>query len=182
MHNNLINGFIVTICFFLCNLKINAQDAHRMPANYVGALAGMEWNTISGMTGMEYERIIISRKNLSAGLKVSYLFPYETGNMKLFGTCCGDISSVVTALITADFFTSEESSQAGFFFHVALGVGGKKYEWDTERAILQVRPALEAGGGWLFPLGRQFAIKWTSTITFPSKEGGITFTRIAFGF
>jgi hypothetical protein len=175
-------SFVVIVFIFVFNLRVNGQDLRGTPANYPGVLAGIEWNTISRMTGVEYERIIITRNNLTAGIKASYMFPYEKGNMKLFGTCCGDIASVATALVTADLFTSERSFHSGFFLHAALGAGRKQYEWEAQRKVIQVRPAFEAGVGWLFPVGRRLAIKWTNTLTFPSRDGGITFTRLAFGF
>jgi hypothetical protein len=182
MQSKFFHIYLLCVSTIMFNLKMNGQNVRDLPRNYPGLLAGIEWNTISGMTGVEYERIIIARKSLSAGIKAAYMFPYETGNMQLLASACCDVSTIATALITADLFTSENTAPSGFFFHAAIGIGGKKYEFDTQDKLIRVRPAVEAGAGWLFPLARRFAIKWTNTITFPSKEAGITFTRIAFGF
>ena len=163
-------------------LKSDAQKITGMPANYVGLFAGIEWNTISGLTGVEYERLLFGNKDLTIGMKGSYTFRYKTGNMQLLSRPCCTVASIGAALATADYFTAQQDHPSGFFFHAGAGVGVKTYSSDDFRDLVNVRPAFEFGAGWLFPLGRRAALKWTNTVTFPSKDAGITITRIALGF
>ena len=159
-----------------------AQKVSRMPSNYAGVLAGIEWNTLSGLTGVEYERILVAGNDINIGVKGTYTFPYKTGNMQLLNRPCCTVARIGTVLATVDFFTTQNNYPSGFFFHAGGGVGMKTYSSEYSRDLIQVRPAFEAGGGWLFPLGRGLALKWTNTITFPSRDAGITITRIALGF
>ena len=162
------------------------SEAQEPPApaakNFPGVLAGIEWNTISGMKGVEYERIVMTIEVVTIGLKGSYSFWYRQGNMSIFGTACCERASIATGLGTVDIFTGSKAIPTGFFLHAAFGLGIKSYRLEPGGIVLKGYPAVEAGLGWLFPLGNGAAIKWTNTITFPSKDGGITITRLAFGF
>ena len=183
--NQILNFFPRTLYtfFFVAGITFaSAQQQEKIPLNYPGAMAGIEWNTISGVTGVEYERILIVRDNITFGVKGTYIFKYKTGNMQLLSAPCCDISSIASGLATANIFTSRNRYPSGFFFQAGAGLGSKTREWEQGYKETRVRPAVEAGIGWLFPLGHGLAIKWTNTVTFPSKQAGITITRLAFGF
>jgi hypothetical protein len=173
---------LFSVIIFSFAYKGQAQEVTGMPANYAGVLAGIEWNTISGLTGVEYERILFGRENVTIGIKGTYTFSYRTGNMQLLNRPCCTVASIGTGLATVDYFTSQNDYPSGFFFHAGAGVGMKTYSSEHSRDLIQVRPAVEFGGGWLFPLGRRMALKWTNTVTFPSRDAGITITRVALGF
>ena len=172
--------FAIVIFSFAYNCE--AQKVSGMPANYAGVLAGIEWNTISGLTGVEFERIVISRNQMTIGIKGAYTFRYATGNMQLLNRPCCTIASIGTGLATVDLFTAQDDYPSGFFLHAGAGVGMKTYSSEYTRDQIHVRPAVEFGGGWLFPLGHHMALKWTNTVTFPSRDAGITITRLALGF
>ena len=179
MKQLLIACISVTCLFTVCH----AQEQAVKPAkNFPGVLAGIEWNTISGMKGVEYERIVLTRATVTMGVKGSYLFRYKQGNMSIFGTSCCERASIATALGTVDIFTGSNNLPAGFFLHAAFGMGMKSYLWEPDGRMVNFYPAVDAGLGWMFSLGSGTSIKWTNTITFPSKDGGITITRLAFGF
>ena len=177
-------GRMTCLIILICNVMMpaTAQSLESAPKNFAGFLAGIEWNTISGVTGVEYERMLLAKEKLTMGIKGSYYFRYKQGNMQIFNSPCCEMSTITTVFATADYFTSRRAYPSGFFFHAGAGAGLKTYRWQPEMHRNSIRPAFEAGIGWLFLLGDGLALKWTNTVTFPSADGGITITRLALGW
>lgn len=173
---------VITLSLACCCLisNVQAQDDPRIPKNYGGLLAGIEWNTISGFTGIEYERIVFAARHITVGVKGSYGFRYRTGNMQLLNRPCCSVANINTGFVTADYFTKAHYP-SGFFIHAGLGAGTKTYRTKQSPDHRHIRPAFEVGVGWLFYLGKGVGLKWTNTITFPSRDAGITITRLALG-
>jgi hypothetical protein len=178
----LLPTFCLFIFSFLFLPVLHAQRSVKIPANFPGFVAGIEWNTISGVSGLEYERSLYFKKNIVIGVRGTYIFKYRTGNMQLLNRPCCEISGITTLMGTANIFTSTDRLPTGFFFLGGAGLGLKIREFEQGIKESRVTPAVEAGIGWLFPLGSGLGLKWSNTVTFPSKQGGITFTRLALGF
>jgi hypothetical protein len=181
-NRNMKTLLIITV--FTAALVSAAVGQHAMSVqkNFVSAFAGLEWNTATGMTGFDYERIIVADKKATAGFKVSYALPYQNGNMQLFNLPCCGVSSVSTVLATAMLFTSAKNDLTGFFLNGGLGVGLKTYYIPEILKRTAVRPALELGLGLQFSIGSRIKCRWTNYLTFPSTEGGITSSKLSFGF
>jgi hypothetical protein len=157
------------------------QEGENTPKNFPGLFGGVEWNSISGLVGIDYERILYIKNKVTVGAKGMYVFRYKQGNLQLINApCCGS-SSFIAAMGSVNYFTSKREDSKGFFLHSGLGVSFISYK---ESGIKGDRytPAFEAGLGWLFPIGSNIALKWTNTITFATDNGGITLSKVSIGF
>ena len=156
-----------------------SQEEVKAPRNHVGVFAGIEWNTISGLKGLTYERTLLNENRLSVGIKGVYAFSYEIGNMKILGGSYDGAASFAAVLPSILFDTKEDKgSRRGFYLQTALGAVRRTY-YDGQ--LVKFRPGFEAGLGWHFPIGKQVNLQWSNSVLF-AGAGGITQTRLAIGF
>lgn len=171
------------LCFLHSSLFAQTQQT---PKNFPGLLAGVEWNSISGAWGGEYERWLFTRRRLTLGVKGSYVARYEYGNMEILsGSTCCETASHFGVLGSVSYYTGANKYLSGFFVHAGLGaaLGRLRYEsqsYNNERSIF--RPAFEIGPGWQFKLGAANALRCKATAAFGSFKGAFTSTTVAFGF
>lgn len=142
-------------------VKVLAQD-HWIPKNSVGAFAGIEWNTVSGLTGVTYERSLLKRDKITLGLVATYIFNYENGGMEIFSDSYDGQTTIATLMTTAHVFTSNSNqNNEGFFLLFGAGGGSRKHTengFSTSRLLF----CSEIGIGWQFYLGRKITFKLNS--------------------
>lgn len=152
--------------------------------NFPGLFAGIEWNTISGSWGVEYERFVYTKNKLAVGGKGNYVARYRHGNMQLLNSPCCETVSQVLVMGTASYYTSQRKNFTGLFLHASLGAGVAMYEYtqtySNERSIL--RPAFELGSGWQVRVGNGSAFRAKVSASFGPFKGAFTSTTVAFGF
>ncbi len=162
---------------FLAYLQVGAQE-RKAPKNFPEVFAGVEWNSISGLTGVSYERYIAQKDKWIFGARVSHAFTYNLGNLTLTGSASEETATFNSVTGTAHKFFS--SNNGGFFLCTELGLGLRKRKY-YEVELSNFFTAFEAGFGWQFHIGNKIAVRWTNTATFAGK-GGITMTKLSLGF
>lgn len=150
------------------------------PKNFPEVFAGVEWNSISGLKGVNFERYLFHHNKWTFGVKGTHAFEYEVGNMELnlFSSSYDGRESFTSLTGTVHKFFSRKNS--GFFLCSELGLGQRKrkyYEYESSTMFT----AFEGGLGWQFRVGDKVAIRWTNTLTF-AGHGGITMTKLSVGF
>lgn len=183
---NLRTNTISFFCGFLCFHLSCFGQTNWPPKNFLGLLAGIEWNSLSGTWGMEYERVIFHRSQLAIGVKGNYFAPYKVGNMEILsGSSCCETAFHVLALGSASYYTGASRNLSGFFFHTGLGgaFGRRRYRSPSYHADRNLfRPAFEIGPGWLFKISESSALRCKATASFGSFTGAFTSTSVSFGF
>jgi hypothetical protein len=167
---------IAVLLIVLTSLKAKSQNYS--PRNFPEAFAGVEWNTISGLIGISFERYIFQKQNWVIGAKASHAFTYQLGNMSLFGTSDRETASFNSITGTVHKFFTRDNQ--GFFLCSELGAGSRKntyYEAQYSAGFI----AFEAGLGWQFDISNKINIRWTNTLSFAGRSG-ITMTKLSIGF
>jgi hypothetical protein len=172
--------FVLLCVPALWNACLGQTDI-KVPKNFPGIFAGVEWNTISGLAGVSYERTVWAKERLTIGIKGIHAFKHENGNLKMF-IALGDGTSSFSALLpTVHYYTSHTSeNNRGFFLHSGLGVARRIFK-DQSVTYGSTKPSFEAGVGWQFHLGSRTTLVWSNTLLF-AGAGGITLTKVALGF
>lgn len=168
---------IYVLSLFLASLQVCAQESNA-PKNFPEVFAGVEWNSISGLTGVSYERYIVQKGRWVFGARVSHAFTYNLGNLSLTGSASEETASFNSVTGTAHKFFSE--NDGGFFLCTELGLGLRKRKY-YEVELTNFFTAFEAGLGWQFRIGNKIAVRWTNAATFAGK-GAITMTKLSVGF
>jgi hypothetical protein len=182
MQSNFRSISVITLLTFFIAVNCHGQELNAAPKNFVGTFAGIEWNTISGLVGVSYERAVYVVSKAQFGLKGTYIFKYEYGNMQLLnGSCCENTSGGIV-LATGTLYTSKENKYKGFFLHGGLGGSMLQHELEGIVKETKVRAALEGGFGLQFKLGTTMAIRWTNSVLFHGNKGGITLTQLSLAF
>ncbi|MGZ5190526.1 MAG: hypothetical protein ACXWCZ_05865 [Flavisolibacter sp.] len=157
-----------------------AQD-HWIPKNSVGAFAGLEWNTLSCVTGVSYERSLLKRDKLTLGLKATYVFNYENGTMEMFSDSFDGYTTIGSLMTTLHLFTSDRNQiNEGFFLLFSAGGGSRNYK-DEDYSNSSLVYCGELGLGWQFYLGKKTTFKLNTSMKFLGA-GGITMMKLSFGF
>ena len=169
----------ILLCMNICYLY--AQTTNDIPRNNAGVFAGIEWNSVSGLWGLQYERSLIQQDKLSIGAKALYVFRYELGNMKILGGGCCEYNQSVTLLANAACYTSPTGRPNRFYLQAGLGAGLNTYAYESLRRQ-SVFPAFEAGLGFKFPLNDRLNIQWHNSLLFLHKGGATTNTGVSLGF
>ena len=157
-----------------------AQE-HWIPKNSVGAFAGIEWNTLSGLTGVSYERSLLKRDKLTFGLKATYVFSYEMGTLEFMSDSYDGYASIGSLMTTLHVFTSNRNhDNEGFFFLFSAGGGSRSYKNEDYKNSMLVFCG-ELGLGWQFYLGKKTTLKLNTSMKFLGA-GGITLMKLSFGF
>jgi hypothetical protein len=165
------------LLFILISLKSQSQ-VNNSPKSFPEVFAGIEWNSLSGLTGISYERYIFQQEKWVIGAKVSHAFTYKLGNASLFGTNGQETASFNSLTATAHKFFHPDNR--GIFLCSELGIGQRK-NTSYEVKYSTLFTAFEAGFGFQFRVGDKTAIRWTNTLTFAGKAG-ITMTKLSVGF
>jgi hypothetical protein len=178
IHKNFI--LFLASMLTLASAQAFAQEV-RQPKNAIGIFAGVEWNTISGLTGIEYERVVHTMGNIELGVKGAYIFSHQNGNMQWLNSSQGGTTSTGMLIATTHYFTgSKKDRHKGFFLYGGLGLGQRTTMYDRTKHVTQI-PAIDMGLGWRFSPSDKAAVSLTTGITF-AGEGGITLTRISVNF
>ncbi len=160
-------------------IGLYGQDEKSIPKNFVNITGGIEWNTLSGLTGVEYERVVFTAGKMQIGIKGNYSPRYKRGNFQLFNEGCCEFSSFGTVMGSITYFPSERNKGSGFFLHSGLGAGLRQNEY-SEVKHDKVFPGFEAGLGWMPGLG-SIRFRLEGSLQFAS-EGGITQLKVGMGF
>ena len=174
--------YLLCVVIFLSSLseRTIAQD-HWIPKNSVGVFAGAEWNTLSGLTGVSYERSLVKRDKLTFGLKGTYVFTYENGSMEFFSDSFDGHTTIGSLMSTLHFFTSNSNQDnEGFFLLFSAGGGSRNYKNEDFKNSKLVFCS-EFGLGWQFYLGKKTTFKLNTSMKF-FGAGGITLMKLSFGF
>jgi hypothetical protein len=169
---------VFTNIFFLSATLISLAAQGQPPKNFPEVFAGVEWNTISGLTGISYERYIFQKDKWVLGAKATYAFNYKLSNLELLSRSNEGTVSFSSITATGHKFFSHNSK--GFFICSELGIGSRSHDYYEAKSSTTFT-AFEAGLGWQFRVGDKLAIRWTNTLTF-AGQGGITITRLSVGF
>jgi hypothetical protein len=167
-----------TVLLLILLISLKAKTQNYSSKNFPEAFAGVEWNTISGLTGISFERYIFQKHNWVIGAKASHAFTYKLGNMSLFGASGRETASFNSITGTIHKFFSLDNH--GFFLCSELGAGSRKnryYEVQYSTGFM----AFEAGLGWQFDICNKIKFRWTNTLSFAGR-GGITMTKLSIGF
>lgn len=173
-------GFTTFILLLIFTGFSAKSQENNSPKNFPELFAGVEWNSISGLTGVSFERYLLQKNKWTIGIKGTHAFEYELGNLELslFSSSYDGKASFSSVTGTVHKFFSKENR--GFFLCSELGVGLRKREY-YEYESSDIVPAFEGGLGWQFRVGDKIAIRWTNTLTFAGM-GGITMTKLSAGF
>jgi hypothetical protein len=174
--------YLLCVLLFLSSISVksSAQDKW-IPKNSVGAFAGIEWNTLSTLTGVSYERSLLKRDRLTFGLKATYIFNYEHGTMEILSDTYDGFTTIATLMTTLQYFPSKSSDDnEGFFLLFAAGGGSRRYMYEDYKNTWPVFAA-ELGLGWQFYLGKKTNFGLSTSMKF-AGAGGITLMKISFGF
>jgi len=142
----------------------------------IGAGAGVEWNTLSGLKTVQAERGLVQRDNWSIGVKAIHAFRYRLSNMELLHS--SDEGKVRFTTLAPTFQLNPGGRS--FFLQSALGVAARQ-QVNGDHKTNTIHPSFEAGLGWAFRLGKSAQLKWSASLSFAGR-GGITGTSIAIGF
>jgi len=168
---------LTVLLFILLSIKAKSQVTNS-PKNFPEAFAGIEWNSLSGLTGISYERYISQKEKWVVGAKVSHAFTYKLGNASFFGTNGKETASFTSVAATVHKFFLPDNR--GIFLCSELGIGSRKNRsYEAEYSLLFT--AFEAGFGFQFHACNRLAIRWTNSLTFAGR-GGITMTKLSVGF
>jgi hypothetical protein len=174
--------YLLCVVFILSSVsvKLSAQD-NWIPKNSVGAFAGIEWNTLSGLTGVSYERSLLKRDKLTLGLDATYIFTYENGTIEILSDSYDGHTTIASLMSTVHFFTSNTNqNNEGFYLLFGAGAASRTYKNDgyTNSRILFCS---EFGLGWQFYIGKKATFNLNTSMKF-AGAGGITLMKLSFGF
>jgi hypothetical protein len=124
------NPLIVLV--FICVYKYSTAQESKVAKNFPGVFAGVEWNTISGSWGVDYERLFYTRNKLAIGAKIGYITSYDYGNMELLNNPCCESTSHVLLSGTGIYYTGKTRNFTGFFLHSALGAGFVRLKYASQ--------------------------------------------------
>jgi hypothetical protein len=173
-----IRNTIIFLTFILLSLSSRSQKNPSSPKNFVEAFAGVEWNTLSGLTGVSYERLLLEKGYWTAGAKFNRSFQYSIGNASLLSDGDGGTAFFNSATGTVHKFF--KPNQKGVFLSCALGAGLKHQRYyASEWSMFYV--ASEFGFGLQFLLRKKMALRWTTSLQFEG-QGGITATKLSIAF
>ena len=175
-----ILSVVIVILIFQTNTKCFAQKSF-IPKNSIGGFVGLEWNTISSLTGASYERSLFKREKITVGIKALHVFTYENGNAQILYDDFDGNSSLSALMATAHYFTGRDADKnEGFFLQFGIGGGMRKY---TDREIKRsyAAPCSELALGWQFYMGQKTTLALHTGLLF-GGEGGISFMKLSVGF
>ena len=170
----------IFVFFLTCFLGTNvfSQDA-RLLKNFPGLFFGVEWNTLSGLSGVDFERTVYQKQKMLIGLKAVHVFKYKLSNLQLLNSSYEGTATFSHLMGTAQLFTGKNNYK-GLLVHSGLGAGIRKREqYDVSQS--RTYPAFEFGFGLQFPVSKTVSLKWTNSLTF-AGEGGITLSKISLAF
>ena len=173
---------VMSACTFLDGLGQNVKPARNFP----GIFAGIEWNTLSGSWGAEYERQFYTTGQIAIGAKVAYIAKYDYGNMEILSSsnCCQTATHTLL-MGTGSYYTGRRKDFSGFFMHTGLGAGLTWFKYQGQSIPEErttIKPAFELGPGWQFKIGQKIVLRCKGTASFGPFEGAFTSTTVSLGF
>ncbi len=187
MKSNYFTTVLIMSSFLLANISVTGQTSNSLPKNYFGILGGVEWNTLSVAAGVEYERVVYERKQLTLGLKGVAVLPYRYGNVAILGQSDGSRSVTKVAIMGAgNFFLNGLDTKKGLYLcgGTGLGVVTDKYRLENGEYGNNslVRFSGETGAGVQVKLSTKMTMRISGTVFWGMFKGGYTVGRIAVGF
>ena len=154
--------------------------------NFPGIFAGIEWNTISGSWGVEYERQFYTTGQIAIGARAAYIAKYDYGNMEILSSsnCC-ETATHALLMSTGSYYTGKKKDFSGFFVHTGLGAGLTWLKYQSQSTRVEkttIKPAFEFGPGWQFKIGERVVLRCKGTASFGPFEGSFTSTTVSLGF
>src|SRR5215207_1295175 len=102
------------------------SQGKNFPKNFIGLYAGIEWNSLSGLTGIAYERVLHREDRLALSVRGAWIFEHKYGNMQLLSKPNdGSVSQAMLMGSTQYFMGPRGIEQRGFFLLGALGAGAR---------------------------------------------------------
>ena len=194
---------MIAALFF--NTMLYAQDETLPPArNYAGLTGIIDAANASVSFGLEYERLLVSKGRLAAGIRGNWYKPYTSGNVDISigspytsGYANDYRISLLQAMATGYVFTSSYKEDRGFFVSLAAGViysNAKKKQAGSfgNAKYINWLPAVETGLGFVSSLSGNNSMKWAAALSFageqetprPERESGLLMLslKVAVGF
>jgi hypothetical protein len=201
LKNNLmlhaIHNFYKRLAILICLLsliqsgqQVFCQQSDKSPKNFIGVFGGIEWNTISAGVGVDYERIVYTKRKITIGAKGIYLTRYKYGNIRLGREGGGNNDGSVSHLLvigSVNFFTGKEADNTGFFLHTGLGAGINSFRYLTGNNYDQIAKrnsftgAFEMGIGVQFYISRKICVRFCGTAIWGAFQGAFTLGKFSVG-
>ena len=174
-----LNGILIFAFLFITS-SVFAQN--EQSKNTIALSAGVEWNTISGVVAMDLERQVFSQDKVALGIRGSWIFRHEQGNMSIFFKPNEGTASMGLLMGTAHYYTAKKfTDNRGFFLQGGLGAVLRMEKLRNQVDYNQVLPALDLGFGSEWKLVNKTRLRWTTGMCFAGR-GGITYTKIGMAF
>lgn len=179
-------------------LSANAQQ--KVPRNYVGGLAVLDFTNTSIGGALEYERWLLVKKKWVLSAKADYVFDHKTANILHRDYELTESTRQVCLMASSTFFTGRRNDHQGFFLGFSGGVNYTQYREKVNSSPTQshfetrssvIRPGYELFGGGQVNISQDCSFRITAGVyTFYSERGEfpdnlplvIFFTKVSFGF
>jgi len=189
------SGLLTVILFVF--LSANAQQ--KVPHNYIGALAVLDFTNTSIGGALEYERWLLVKKKWVLSAKADYIFDHKTANVVQPYDNLTESTRQACLMASSTFFTGRKNDHEGFFLGFSGGVNYTQYlekENNGGRSTFVekssvIRPGYELFGGGQMKVSPRCSIRITAGVyTFYSNKGEfpdnlplvLFFTKVSFGF
>lgn len=170
------------IGLYCSSISAFSQSQKDGPVNFMGLIGGAEWKTFNLTSGLDYERIILKRKNISVGGKVFFTPYYKYGNehLSFSGNSSGYNGEKGTHLLflgSASFFPSNEEADKGIFLTASLGPGLNIFRdipnGNAVTNTTSLTGGFELGLGFLIQIGNKTALKLSAANIMGSFTKGL---------
>ena len=172
--------FIILLTIFQCSNPCWGQQILLPPKNNIGVFGGIEFNSTSILSGVEYKRAVYTKRAIALHLKGIYIFKYKRENVMLFFS--DEVRRKSYGMLMADvhFYTSPKRNQTGFFLNTAVGVGVVRFQYENTHFYDPI-PAVDLGIGWHILFNEHTGMQIAPSVLFAS-EGGIIRLLVALRF
>ena len=193
---DLVKGCLLVVVFFL---SLSTKSQQKVPRNYIGGLAVLDFTNTSIGGALEYERWLLVKRKWVLSAKADYVFDHKTSNVLRSNYDLTESTRQACLMTSASFFTGRKNDHEGFFFVISGGFNytqyrEKVYSSNTESHIETssvIRPGYELFGGGQVNFSRSVSFRLTGGVyTFYSQSGEfpenlplvLFFTKVSFGF
>lgn len=173
--------YVIAALFFYTT--VSAQHETMQPArNYAGLNAVIDAANASVTLGLEYERLLITKGKLAAGVRGNWYKPYTSGNVDISiggpyasGYGYNYRVSLLQAMAMGYVFTSQYRENRGFFISLGAGViysNAKKKQESSfgKEKYTNWLPVIEPGLGLVTSLSGNNSMKWSAALSFAGEQ------------
>jgi len=179
---------------------LSSSAQQKVPRNYVGGLAVLDFTNTSIGGALEYERWLLVKKKWVLSAKADYIFDHKTSNILRRSDYLTESTRQVCLMASSTFFTGKRNDHEGFFLGFSGGVNftqyrekvnssATQYHFETRNSV--IRPGYELFGGGQVKVSPGCSFRITAGVyTFYSEKAEfpdnlplvLFFTKVSFGF